>query len=99
MEFERTIAFAPSTRGTGSVTDVALSPDETYVYVADMMNGRIWILSRETHEVLARIGRNGRYAGEFTWLHSVAADSQGNLYTGEVFNGRRAQKLVLTGVE
>ena len=99
VEFERTIAFAPSTRGTGSVTDVALSPDETYVYVADMMNGRIWILSRETHEVLARIGRNGRYAGEFTWLHSVAADSQGNLYTGEVFNGRRAQKLVLTGVE
>jgi len=31
--------------------------------------------------------------GECTWLHAMAVDSQGNIYTGEI-NGRRAQKFV-----
>lgn len=97
IEFVETIALAPTTGFTGSATDVALSPDETYLYVADMANGRIWVLLRETHEPLAVFGRNGRYAGEFTWLHSIAADSEGNLYTTEVYNGRRVQKLVRVG--
>lgn len=99
VTFVRDIVIAPQTGGTRTVTDIALSPDQKYLYVADMMNGRIWILLRETHEVLAAIGRNGRYAGEFTWLHSIATDSDGNLYTTEVSTGRRVQKLVFTGME
>ena len=97
IEFVETIGLAPTTGFTGSATDVALSPDETHLYVADMANGRIWVLLRETHEPLAVIGRNGRYAGEFTWLHSIAVDSGGNIYTTEVYNGRRVQKLVRVG--
>lgn len=31
--------------------------------------------------------------GECNWLHAVAADSQGNLYAGDI-NGKRAQKFV-----
>ncbi len=99
MRFVRDVVIAPETGGTRTVTDIALSPDEKYLYVADMMNGRIWILLRETHQVLGAIGRNGRYAGEFTWLHSIATDSQGNLYTTEVNTGRRVQKFVMTGIE
>lgn len=99
LTFVRTIAIATPTKGTGTVTDIALSPDQKYLYVADMMNGRVWILLRETHEILGAVGRIGRYAGEFTWLHSIATDSEGNIYTTEVNTGRRVQKLVFTGIE
>ena len=44
------------------------------------------------------MGRIGRQPGQFTWLHSVEVDSEGNLYTSEVGTGRRIQKLVLTGI-
>lgn len=97
IEFVETIAFAPSTGFTGTATDVVMSPDGTYLYVADMANGQVWVVLAETHEPLAVFGRNGRYAGEFTWLHSIAVDSEGNLYTTEVNNGRRVQKLVRVG--
>ena len=99
LHFVRDIAIAPETGGTRTVTDIAISPDGRYLYVADMMNGRVWILLRETDQVLAAIGRNGRYMGQFTWLHSIDVDSHGDLYVSEVNTGRRVQKLVFTGVE
>lgn len=99
LNFVRDIVIAPETGGTRTVTDIAISPDGKYLYVADMMNGRIWILLRETDQVIAAIGRNGRQAGQFTWLHSIDIDSKGNLYVSEVNTGRRVQKLVFTGVE
>ena len=34
--------------------------------------------------------------GECNWVHSVALDSQGNLYAGDI-NGKRAQKFVRVG--
>ncbi len=99
LTFVRDLVIGPGTGGTRTVTDIAFSPDQKYLYVADMMNGRIWILLRETDEILGSIGRIGRYAGEFTWLHSIATDSAGNIYTTEVNTGRRVQKLVFTGIE
>lgn len=101
LTFVRDLVIAGETGGTHTVTDIAFSPDaeQTYLYVADMMNGRIWILRRKTHEVLGAIGRVGRQAGQFTWLHSIDTDSQGNIYTTEVNTGRRVQKLVFTGIE
>ena len=44
--------------------------------------------------VQGTLGRPGRYAGEFHWVHDLAIDSQGNLYAGEVDTGKRAQKFV-----
>lgn len=99
LEFVRDIVIAPETGGTRTVSDIDFSPDGKYIYIAEMMNSRIWILDRETYEPLATIGRIGRYPGEFTWLHSVVADSDGNLYTSEVNTGRRVQKLVYMGEE
>ncbi len=97
VEFLEDIVIAPETGGTRTASDVAFSPDGTYVYVADMMNGRVWILLRETHEILGWMGRNGRYPGQFIWLHSVDVDSMGNVYTTEVSTGRRVQRFVFTG--
>lgn len=99
LDFVRDIVIAPETGGTRTVSDISFSPDGKYIYIADMMNSQIWILNRETYEPLATIGRIGRYPGQFTWLHSVVADSDGNLYTSEVNTGRRVQKLVYMGEE
>ena len=99
VTFVETIEIAPVTGGTGSATDIAWSGDGTYMYVADMINGRIWVFDSQTREKLGSIGRPGRYAGQFHWLHSLDADAQGNLYATEVHTGQRVQKLVFLGVE
>jgi DNA-binding beta-propeller fold protein YncE len=99
IEFVQDIVIAPETGGTRTASDVAFSPDGTYVYIADMMNGKVWILLRESHEILGSFGRNGRYPGQFIWLHSVDVDSKGNVYTTEVNSGRRVQRFIFQGLE
>ena len=42
----------------------------------------------------APVGRGWLARCEFDWLHYMAFDSQGNLYTGEVQTGHRIQKFV-----
>ena len=87
--------FEKETRGTGSVYDLVFSPDreQRFIYMIDGMNGEVRIVERETKNVLARFGRPGRQAGEFTALHNIAVDRQGNLYTAEVQTGQRVQKF------
>ena len=97
--FLQDLIIEGDTGGLGTASDIAFSPDNKYMYVADMMNGRVWILWHDTYEVLGSFGRPGRYPGQFTWLHSVVVDSQGNLYTSEVNTGRRVQKFVLSGFQ
>ena len=48
-------------------------------------------------ELGGAFGRNGRYAGEFHWVHNLAVDSKGNIYTTEVDTGKRAQKFRYVG--
>jgi hypothetical protein len=84
-----------NTRGNGSAYNAGLSPDrrQTYLYNADGENQHVWTFLRLTGEVLSKTGRGGRQAGEFTAVHSLAVDSKGNLYTGEVDAGMRLQKF------
>ena len=79
----------------GSVWDIELSqdPQQSMLYVADGMNNRIWILNRHNFDVSDSLGRAGQYAGQFGWIHNVAMDSKGNLYTTEVETGKRVQKF------
>jgi len=44
---------------------------------------------------VGQTGHIGRNAGQFPWLHQIASDSEGSLYTGEVDTGKRIQKFVL----
>ena len=99
IAFKESIEIAPITGGTGSATDIAWSPDGKFMYVADMINGRIWVFDSRTRKKLGSVGRPGRYAGQFHWLHSLDADQDGNLYATEVHTGQRVQKLVFLGVE
>ena len=75
---------------------VAFSPDprQQHLYLADAGNGRVHIFDRRTLEEVGGFGRIGHYAGQFVFLHNVAVDSKGNLYTAEVGSGRRVQKFV-----
>ena len=39
-------------------------------------------------------GRPGHQPKQFHWLHGIAVDSHGNVFTAEVDTGRRLQKFV-----
>ena len=84
------------TRGAGSAWDTELSrdPDQTWIFVPDGTNFKVWILNRKTLEVVGSFGRGGRAAGEFLMVHNIAIDSDSNLYTVEVRHGQRVQKFV-----
>ena len=96
-KFQREIFVERKTKLLGTSFSVALSPDaaQQYLFLADAGNGRVHIYDRKTLEEIGKIGRIGRYAGEFIFLHNVAVDSKGDLYTAEVGNGRRVQKFVV----
>lgn len=85
----------PATAGNGSVWDIVLSrdPQQKWLFLADGRNNQVLTLERDTGAVQGTLGRPGRYAGEFHWVHDLAIDSRGNLYAGEVDNGKRVQKF------
>jgi DNA-binding beta-propeller fold protein YncE len=86
-------------RGTldsrGTAFAVAFSPDkdQRFLVVPDGANDKVRILDRQSLQVLDSWGRPGPYAGQWHWLHSLALDSKGNLYTAES-RGNRLQKFV-----
>lgn len=94
--FVREAFVARATRAMGSVWDVALSRDslETYLLVPDGTNQKVWILRRDDLRVVGTIGRGGRMAGQFGWVHNAAVDSRGRLYTSEVETSKRVQRFV-----
>jgi DNA-binding beta-propeller fold protein YncE len=87
--------FEKDTRGNGTVYDMIFSPDagQKFIYMIDGMNGEVRIVDRATKSVLGRFGRPGRQVGQFTALHNIAVDRQGNIYTAEVQTGQRIQKF------
>ncbi|HJS44560.1 MAG TPA: fumarylacetoacetate hydrolase family protein [Gemmatimonadales bacterium] len=94
--FVREGAVARATRAMGSVWDVAFSRDsaQTYLFVPDGTNQKVWILKRSDLSVVGSFGRGGRQAGQFGWVHNLAVDSRGNLYTSEVDIYKRVQRFV-----
>lgn len=74
--------------------DMAFTPDERFILVADGANQKIWIVERKPLRVVGSFGRGGRNAGQFLWINALETDSRGNLYTGEVTKGDRVQKFV-----
>jgi DNA-binding beta-propeller fold protein YncE len=95
-KFQREIFVERKTKLLGTAFSIAFSPDpqQQLLYLADAGNGRIHIFERRTLQEIGSFGRIGHYAGQFVFLHNVATDSKGNVYTAEVGTGRRAQKFV-----
>jgi len=90
----------PATRGDGSVWDIAFSrdPRQRYLYVADGKNEKVYVLDRQSLDVLTAFGDGGRQPGQFFAVHSIATDSRGNIYTTETYEGKRVQKFVYKGI-
>jgi hypothetical protein len=93
-KFVKEAFVSKTTTGDGSAWDVAFSPDQRLLYVADGHDKKVWILDRSSLETIGSFGQGGRYPGEFYGVGSVAVDSKGNVFTGETYEGKRVQKFV-----
>ena len=92
--------IAKETLGSGSVWDIAFShdPQQQFLYLADGVNEKVYIIRRDTLDVLTSFGDGGRQPSQFFGVHSIAVDSHGNLYTTETYEGKRLQKFVNRGL-
>ncbi len=71
-------------------TDVAVFEDR--IYVCDVSKHQIFVLDRESGEVISEIGGIGTDEGMFYKPTHVIVDKDGNLYVNDFFN-QRLQKL------
>jgi hypothetical protein len=95
-KFVREFTVAPETLDRGSTGGMAFSPlpEQRYLYVSDIMNNVIWIVNRADGKTLGHFSYPGRNGGALHWVHMVATDSKGNVYTGEVDTGKRVQRFL-----
>ncbi len=85
---------------SGAASGFALSadPQQRFLYMIDGANHHVWILNRETLQVVARFGQQGLFGGSLNIPHAVAVDSRGNIYVGENFDARRFQRFLFKGL-
>jgi hypothetical protein len=95
-KFVKEFFVEPKTLGQGSVAGLAFSrdPKQQYLFVADGSNNVLWVLNRNDGSVVTKFGHRGHDSGQFSNLETIAVDSHGNIYTGEVKYNNRAQKFV-----
>jgi hypothetical protein len=98
--FVKEAFVSKSTLGEGAVWDIAFSkdPQQRFIYVADGSDQKVWVLNRDTLDVVSSVGAGGRWPGHFYGVGSIAVDSKGNLYTGETYEGKRLQKFIFKGL-
>ena len=84
----------------GAASGFALSadPQQRFLYMINGANHHVWILNRETLQVLARLGQQGLFGGSLNVPHAITVDSRGNIYVGENFDARRFQRFLFKGV-
>jgi hypothetical protein len=99
-KFVKEKQFFKDTLSDGSVWDVAFSrdPQQRFLYMADGANEHVYIIDRNSLEVVSQFGTGGRQPGQFRGVHSIAVDSKGNIYTTETYTGKRLQKFVFKGM-
>jgi DNA-binding beta-propeller fold protein YncE len=98
--FVKEIIIAPATLSQGSTWDVAFSPDaaQRFMYLADGQNMKVYVMDRQSLEILYSFGDGGRQPGLFFAVHSIATDSEGNIFTTETYEGSRLQKFRYMGM-
>jgi len=98
--FVKEAFIAKRTLGSGSVWDLSFSidPAQNFLIINDGTNQQIWLLRRDTLEVVGAFGQAGHSAGQFYGAHVQASDSRGNLFIGETYEGKRVQKFVYRGL-
>jgi len=92
--------IARQTLGSGSVWDIGFSTDagQRFLVVNVGTNQQVYILRRDTLEVVSAFGQAGRWAGQFYGAHVLAVDSKGDVFIGETYEGKRVQKFLFKGL-
>ncbi len=73
---------------------------QKYIIDVDLANDNAWIVDRKLGNIIGALGAcgiapcPGHNAGHFSFSHTTASDSQGNVYIAETITGRRVQKFV-----
>ena len=98
--FVREKVIAKDTFGSGSVWDVVFStdPQQQFLMINDGTNQLIYVLDRQTLDIVSTFGGHGHMAGQFYGAHVMAGNSKGDLFIGETYEGKRLQKFVYTGL-
>jgi DNA-binding beta-propeller fold protein YncE len=99
-KFVKEKIIKPATRGDGSVWDIAFSKDaaQKYIFLADGKNEKVYVMDRQSLEILTQFGDGGRQPGMWFAVHSIATDSKGNIFTAETYEGKRIQKFSYKGI-
>jgi hypothetical protein len=99
-EFVKEKIIKPQTKGDGSVWDIAFSkdPQQKYIFMADGKNERVYVMDRQSLDIITEFGDGGRQPGQWFAVHSIATDSKGNIYTTETYEGKRIQKFIYKGM-
>jgi hypothetical protein len=100
-KFVKEAWVSKKTLGDGSTWDIAFSndPQQKFIYLADGHDEKVWILDRQSLEILTSFGDGGKMPGQFYAVHSIATDSKGNIYTTETYDGRRLQRFLYKGMQ
>jgi DNA-binding beta-propeller fold protein YncE len=85
--------------GTGFGAAFSHDKEQRFFYVPDGTNKKVQIVDRKNMEVVGFFGGHGGHAvGDFSHIHSIATDSKGNVYLGEVDTGRRVYRWTYKGM-
>ncbi len=98
--FVREVVIAKDTFGSGSVWDVGFStdPEQKFLFINDGTNQLIYVLDRQTLEIVSTFGGAGHWAGQFYGAHNLAVNSKGDLFITETYEGKRVQKFTYAGL-
>lgn len=87
-------ALSGGTMAPGAPWAICISPGPTqYIYAADAYPGRIYKVTLDG-KVVGVLGKSGKMAKQFGWIHEIACPSENELWVAELLNWR-VQKLVL----
>ncbi len=98
--FVREVVISKDTFGSGSVWDVGFSidPQQSFLFINDGTNQLIYVLDRQTLEVVSTFGGAGHWAGQFYGAHNLAVNARGDLFITETYEGKRVQKFTYLGL-
>ena len=80
----------PDPRGAAWWVAFSRDPQQRYMFVVNGRNEAVHILDHSSGQILGSFGRPGHQLGDFIHGHTMALDSQGNIYVAETDWGRRA---------
>ena len=99
-QYEPGRGHVPRAWGTAEWLGFSADQAHRFMYVLNEDNEQVDILDRASGKMLSSFGRAGHQVGEFSYAHTLAVDSKGNVYIGEAGGeeaGNRVQKFKIAG--